>query len=33
MRPDGAYGIVEKDPVNLVITNPGEQVLTVKGEG
>ena len=30
--PDGVYGIVEKHPVNLVITNQGDKVLTVKGE-
>ena len=30
--PDGVYGIVEKHPFNLVITNQGDKVLTVKGE-
>ncbi len=30
--PDGVYGIVEKHPVNMVITNQGDKVLTVKGE-
>ena len=30
--PDGVYGIVEKHPFNLVITNQGDKVLTVTGE-
>ena len=30
--PDGGYGIGEKHPVKLVITNQGDKVLTVKGE-